>query len=246
MRPDDYRRWELSQEMAGVRRTADDAYGSQFREIFRRNDSGQYEIESQEERFRLWDEAYRLHKETIANIDAEYGEKSKVLEDELLSAKLSAYGSAAGALAGLFRDMSGEQSKAYRAMFHVSKAFAIADTGIKMGNAIAQAWADPSAVTIWQKMANVAKVTIQQGHLVSMINAINPKGFKTGGYTGNGGVNSIAGVVHGQEYVMNAKATKRIGVNNLERLSNGEGIGALKSSSIITLAKNRRAKNAKW
>lgn len=228
MRPDDYRRWELSQEMAGVRRTADDAYGSQFREIFRRNDSGQYEIESQEERFRLWDEAYRLHKETIANIDAEYGEKSKVLEDELLSAKLSAYGSAAGALAGLFRDMSGEQSKAYRAMFHVSKAFAIADTGIKMGNAIAQAWADPSAVTIWQKMANVAKVTIQQGHLVSMINAINPKGFKTGGYTGNGGVNSIAGVVHGQEYVMNAKATKRIGVNNLERLSNGEGIGGVK------------------
>lgn len=189
----------------------------------------------------MWEEAYRLHKETIANIDAEYGEKSKVLEDELLSAKLSAYGSAAGALAGLFRDMSGEQSKAYRAMFHVSKAFAIADTGIKMGNAIAQAWADPSAVTIWQKMANVAKVTIQQGHLVSMINAINPKGFKTGGYTGNGGVNDVAGVVHGKEYVLNAKATKRIGVNNLDRINNGGGIDGKPINVIIHNHSNAQA-----
>ncbi|WFF39297.1 tape measure protein [Moraxella nasibovis] len=225
MRPDDYRRWELSQEMAGSKRAADDTYSSQFREIFKQNDSGQYEIESQEERLRLWEEAYRLHKETIANIDAEYGEKSKTLENELLSAKLGAYGSAAGALAGLFKDMSGEQSRAYRAMFAVSKAFAIADTGIKMGNAIAQAWADPSAVTTWQKMANVAKVTIQQGHLVSMINAINPKGFKTGGYTGNGGINDVAGVVHGKEYVLNARATKRIGTGTLDKLNNGGDIG---------------------
>lgn len=227
MRPDDYRRWELSQEMAGVRRTADDAYGSQFREIFRRNDSGQYEIESREERFRLWEEAYRLHKETIANIDAEYGEKSKVLEDELLSAKLSAYGSAAGALAGLFKDMSGEQSKAYRAMFHVSKAFAIAEAGKNVWLAASDAFTKEPG-TVWQKLAAAATATAKSSSFIPLINAINPKGFKSGGYTGNIGVNSIAGVVHGQEYVMNAKATKRIGVNNLERLSNGEGIGGVK------------------
>ena len=28
-----------------------------------------------------------------------------------------------------------------------------------------------------------------------------PKKFKDGGYTGNGGVNDVAGVVHGKEYV---------------------------------------------
>lgn len=32
-------------------------------------------------------------------------------------------------------------------------------------------------------------------------------GFKTGGYTGGGGTSDVAGVVHGQEFVMNARAT---------------------------------------
>lgn len=123
------------------------------------------------------------------------------------------------------RDHAGEQSKAYRAMFAVSKAYALADVGVKMGKAVADAWADPSATTIWEKLANVAKVSWQEGHVLSMINAISPKGFATGGYTGNMGVNQVAGVVHGQEYVLNAKATKRIGVGNLERLNRGDGIG---------------------
>ncbi|RKL73229.1 phage tail tape measure protein, partial [Moraxella catarrhalis] len=104
----------------------------------------------------------------------------------------------------------------------------------KMGKAVADAWADPSAVTIWQKLANVAKVSLEQGHVLSMINAISPKGFATGGYTGNMGINQVAGVVHGQEYVLNAKATKRIGVGNLERLNRGDGIGG----SVVNVSVN--------
>jgi hypothetical protein len=34
-------------------------------------------------------------------------------------------------------------------------------------------------------------------------------GFKEGGYTGNGGVNEVAGVVHGREFVVNARATSK-------------------------------------
>ncbi len=37
----------------------------------------------------------------------------------------------------------------------------------------------------------------------------SPQQFMTGGYTGNGPVNRIAGVVHGQEYVMPADVTQR-------------------------------------
>jgi hypothetical protein len=33
-------------------------------------------------------------------------------------------------------------------------------------------------------------------------------GFKTGGYTGDAGTDEVAGVVHGQEYVLNAEATR--------------------------------------
>lgn len=46
-------------------------------------------------------------------------------------------------------------------------------------------------------------------------------GFRKGGYTGGGGVDDVAGVVHGQEYVFDAEATKRIGVANLEAIRAG-------------------------
>jgi hypothetical protein len=39
-------------------------------------------------------------------------------------------------------------------------------------------------------------------------------GFSMGGYTGNAGTNEIAGVVHGQEYVINASTTKDLGLND--------------------------------
>ncbi|WP_457586137.1 phage tail length tape measure family protein [Ensifer canadensis] len=51
-------------------------------------------------------------------------------------------------------------------------------------------------------------------------------GFAAGGYTGSGATGRAAGVVHGQEYVFNARATKKIGVGNLERMhkaANGNG-----------------------
>lgn len=43
-------------------------------------------------------------------------------------------------------------------------------------------------------------------------------GFEKGGYTGNGGRNEPAGVVHKGEYVFSKKATQRIGVGRLEAM----------------------------
>lgn len=190
-----------------------------------KDETGNFVIDDFNERSRLLQEAKRTHEEEMYAITALYTQKTEQLEEERLSKTLQAYGATFGALAGFIKDHAGEQSKAYRAMFAVSKAYALADVGVKMGKAVADAWADPSATTIWQKLANVAKVSLEQGHVLSMINAISPKGFATGGYTGNMGINQVAGVVHGQEYVLNAKATKRIGVGNLERLNRGDGIG---------------------
>ncbi|MCY1304389.1 hypothetical protein D9M70_541390 [compost metagenome] len=47
-------------------------------------------------------------------------------------------------------------------------------------------------------------------------------GFRDGGYTGNGGVNDVAGVVHGKEFVFDAASTARIGVDNLEAMRSGK------------------------
>src|SRR3546814_966197 len=44
------------------------------------------------------------------------------------------------------------------------------------------------------------------------------KGFDDGGWTGGGGSGEPAGVVHGNEFVFDAEATKKAGVQNLYRL----------------------------
>jgi len=57
-----------------------------------------------------------------------------------------------------------------------------------------------------------------------------PIGFQQGGYTGDAPRNAVAGAVHGQEFVMNAAATKRIGVQNLQTLQKGGKVGGVKVS----------------
>jgi len=44
-------------------------------------------------------------------------------------------------------------------------------------------------------------------------------GFDNGGYTGSIGTGQAAGVVHGQEYVLNAQATRSIGLNTLNAMN---------------------------
>ena len=56
--------------------------------------------------------------------------------------------------------------------------------------------------------------------LASLVAAMSSvmTGFSEGGYTGNTPRDKVAGVVHGQEYVFDARSTARIGVDNLQRL----------------------------
>lgn len=51
-------------------------------------------------------------------------------------------------------------------------------------------------------------------------------GFATGGYTGDMPTNQVAGVVHGQEGVLNAPAMRRLGIANLNALNAGQPISA--------------------
>lgn len=120
---------------------------------------------------------------------------------------------------------------------------------------VAQATALTSAYAPAATLANIATYgsagaagmasTIAAVALASAIPSMFSKGFKVGGYTGNGGVNDIAGVVHGQEFVMDAQTTRRIGVNNLEALrsgslslSNGASVNGGQSSGITVKIEN--------
>lgn len=81
-------------------------------------------------------------------------------------------------------------------------------------------------------------------------------GFDDGGFTGNGGKNDPAGIVHRGEYVFSQDAVKAIGVENLEAMHSrlkgysngglvGGGIPAMRMPQIPTAASLRNMRDAK-
>ena len=102
---------------------------------------------------------------------------------------------------------------------------AIQQTAITTTTATSTA-AAASTTAAWTPAAAVASIgsfgtaaTIGIGALLAAMALA--KGFKSGGYTGGKGQSEIAGVVHGQEFVMDAQSTRRIGVGNLQALQDG-------------------------
>jgi len=121
----------------------------------------------------------------------------------------------------------------------VGKTTAASSVSALTGNAIAMsamaqlnAYASTAAIPIVgpalapAAMAAAAAISTPLVATVTAASASSLAGFQTGGYTGNGGVSEIAGVVHGKEYVFDAAATKRIGLSNLEALRNGGSLDA--------------------
>lgn len=124
-----------------------------------------------------------------------------------------------GNLAGLSKAFLGEQSSLYKGLFAIEKGYTLAKVLLKNKEAIAEAWA---SAPFPYNLAAVASTVAGTAGLASAVSGIMPKGFKQGGYTGNMGVNQVAGAVHGQEYVFDAQSTKRIGVDNLNAMRSGK------------------------
>ncbi|MWC17517.1 phage tail tape measure protein [Acinetobacter johnsonii] len=172
------------------------------------------------ERYALLEEAKRAHMLRMQQLDVEHNESSKELVMQQYQMQLSSFSSLAGSLQGLVS----ESSSAYAALYAVQKGFNFAQAVMNGYTAISAAWA---SAPFPYNMPAVAMATMETGVLQAAISAVTP-GFKSGGYTGNYGVNQEAGVVHGQEYVLNAEATKRVGINTLNAINNGGTIQAEK------------------
>lgn len=222
--PHQYNKWQLDRTHETNKSDEEGRYNDVLKSINEKDEAGNFVIADFNERSRLLQEAKIIHEEQMYAITALYGEKTRQLEADNLSMTLQSYGATFGALAGFVRGYQGEQSSAYRAMFAASRAFALAEAGKNVFKSASDAFANEPG-TVWNKIKASATAVAKSSSFIPLIQAVTPQGFATGGYTGNMGVNQIAGVVHGQEYVLNAKATRRIGVNNLERLNNGGGIG---------------------
>lgn len=96
-------------------------------------------------------------------------------------------------------------------------------TNLLMAQEVAQAWATASAYVATATMGGA--VAIGQTALTEFIasnKALAMAGsFASGGYTGAGGKNDPAGIVHKGEYVFSQEDVNRIGLSNLEAMHNG-------------------------
>lgn len=174
--------------------------------------------------FEAREQLWREHEDRVTEIN-------RAADAARLNLQLSYGQQITGSFADIFKNIAGEQSNGYKLMFTAQKAFAIAQSAIAIQQGIAQAFSLPFPLNL----AAAATVAAQTASIVANIKSIRAEGFKSGGYTGNGGVNDIAGVVHGQEYVLNAEATKRVGRGTLDALNNG---GTLESGSGVNVIIN--------
>lgn len=118
----------------------------------------------------------------------------------------------------LFGGLSSLMASENRKLFNIGKAAAIANATLSAGEAIANAYATkPWYLGLALGISAAATLYAQ----ISQLKNYQPTGFMRGGFTGNRPRDEIAGVVHGQEFVLNAAATSRIGARNLDALQSG-------------------------
>lgn len=112
---------------------------------------------------------------------------------------------------------------------------------VATGTAIAAAYAPAAAMASLASFgANAAPASAGIASTVATSQALALTGFQSGGYTGDVGVGTVAGVVHGKEYVLDAPTTSRIGVGNLDRISAGGALGGV-NVTVINNASGVRA-----
>lgn len=111
-----------------------------------------------------------------------------------------------------------------------------AATSAATATTVASAWATAAALVSAATFgANVAAGGAALTAFMASTKALSL--FKRGGYTGNVGVNEVAGIVHGQEFVVNAQATKQYlplltAINSGTRISSSAG--AVAASALRT------------
>lgn len=188
------------------------------------------------------EDAVLLHEQNKYKIQEEYSEKYSDLQFNQNQTQLNMYSSMISAAQGtwgtmtsIIKDAQGEQSGAYKAMYLIQQTMAAAQAVI-YGNLASAAALAPPPIGLGPvegiPLSTMMKTTgyVNAG-LIMAQGVAGITGFSTGGYTGNMGRGDVAGVVHGQEYVLNAAATKRVGVDTLNAINSGGSLERTVSSS---------------
>lgn len=174
------------------------------------------------------EEAQRLHAETKYAISLEYKQKEDDLLQSQKEAQIQLWGgilsnaqTTFSQLTQSMKSASGEQSAAYKTMFALQQGFSVASSLVAAYSAYTQAFADPSAMTLPQKIAGAATVMASVMPAIATITSTK-LAFADGGLVrgpGTGTSDSIPAWLSNEEFVIKAKAVKSIGVDNLNRMN---------------------------
>ena len=137
-------------------------------------------------------------------------------------------------LANLAANAAGSSSGAYKAMFALSKGFAVAQSALNLQLAISQVMADPTALTPAQKFANYAAVAGAGASLLSTIGSISYGGGREKGgpvsagsmyQVGEGGMPEIYQASTGKQYMIPGDNGKV--VSNADMMGGSESGGGV-------------------
>lgn len=132
----------------------------------------------------------QLYEDAKTAIQTQASNARRKIAIEEAKAQTAAIGSILGSasqsfdsLATMIQNTSGKSSGAYIAMFAAAKAFAIAQSTLSLNTAIMQAMADPTKLTVGEKLASYAAIATAGASLLSNIASVSMSGGRR--YGGN-------------------------------------------------------------
>lgn len=162
------------------------------------------------EQYRQLDKEYELqYQQDKSDIVASAAKQREQLTFNETKSTLSASANMLGGFSQLVAQFQNESGEKNKAVFAVAKAFAIASAGLNFSSALMQAMADPSAITLPQKLANYGMVASAGAGLIASIKSQN---FADGGFVsgaGTGRSDDIFANLSNGEFIATSKATER-------------------------------------
>lgn len=179
MSPQDYDRWSLENDRSNSKASLKNQRVGVEQDIMT---SDLYSTD--DERYEALLEAHKEYRDGLAAIDVKYAEDSKALAEQQKLDQLNLWSGVLGQAQNTFaqltqsaKNSAGEQSSVYKTMFAMQQAFSVASSLTAAWTAYAQAFADPSAMTLPQKIAGGATVLAALMPAVTTISSIGIDGM---------------------------------------------------------------------
>lgn len=179
MSPTDYDRWSLENDRSNAKADLKNQRVGVEQDIMT---SDLYSTD--DDRYEDLKKAHQEYRDGLAAIDVKYAEDSKALAEQQELDQLNLWSGVLGQAQNTFaqltqsaKNSAGEQSSVYKTMFAMQQAFSVASSLTAAWTAYAQAFADPSAMTLPQKIAGGATVLAALMPAVTTISSIGIDGM---------------------------------------------------------------------